>query len=116
MPLKIYILDAQAHAFHQAHARAIQKPRQQRSHPLHQRQQASHFVFVQHRRNALGLLRSPNVIEPRQINTQHLPVQKKQSTERLVVGGGRYLALIGQHGQKRFHIGHTQFVRVTHAA
>lgn len=34
---------------------------------------------------------------------------------RLVVSGGRYLALIGQHGQKRFHIGHTYFARVAHA-
>ena len=32
------------------------------------------------------------------------------------MSGGGHLALIGQHGQKRLHIGHTHLSRMTHAA
>jgi hypothetical protein len=56
------------------------------------------------------------VVEPRQINAQHLAVHKKHSTERLVVRRSRHLAIVGQHVQKGFHIGHAHATRVAHAA
>jgi hypothetical protein len=89
---------------------------QQHRHTNQLRQNASHFVLGQQPWNALGLLRSHHVVEPRHINAQHLAVHQQHSTECLVVRRGRHLSIIGQHGQKGFHIGHAHATPVAHAA
>jgi len=50
----------------------------------------SDLIFGEYGRNTLGLLRTADVVKPRQVNIQHLEVQKQQSAERLVMGGGRH--------------------------
>ena len=97
MPIKVHVFHPQAHALHQSHAGAVLQTRQQSGNAIHLRQKAHHFVFGLHRWNAFGMLRPPNVVQPRQFDIQYFAVLKQQRTERLVVCGGRNLALISHH-------------------
>lgn len=100
LPVKVNVLHAQALAFCQPHARAIQEPGQQAFDAVQQRQNGLYFVLGQDDGNALALWRAADALKPRQIQAQHLFVQKQQRVERLPVGRGGYLPIVGEHGEK----------------
>ena len=74
------------------------------------------FSRCQHHRNALSLRRATNGLQPGEVLIQHPPIQKKQCVQRLPVGSGRYLALVGQHSQEGLNLGFTHVVWVAHLA
>ena len=60
-------------------------------------------------------LGAADLMHPRQLRAQHLPIKKKRSVERLPVRGGRYLVFGGQHGQEILHLGLPHLARVSEA-
>ncbi len=112
VPVEIDILDAQAKAFHQAHARAIEQAGQQAHFALEQRQDSGHFVPRQDRRNPAPAGRTPDVVHPRQLHGQHLAVQKEKGAECLVVCGRRDLALGGEHREEGLNFRHAHVARM----
>ena len=115
MAIEVDILDAQADALHQPHPGAVKQLRQQGIEPVHMRQDASDLVLGQYGRNAAVMGRPLQVVQPGQLDGQHLAVQKQERTERLVVRGRRNLALGGQHGQEGFYLRRTHVARVPQA-
>lgn len=83
--VKVHIFDAQAQPLHQPHARSVKQLRQQAHVMVQKLEQGAHLLFGQHAGNAALLRRAVDTVQPRQVNAQHLPVQKQNGTERLVV-------------------------------
>jgi hypothetical protein len=111
---KIHVLDAQAHALHHAHAGAIQQPHQQVGDALHVGQDAGDLVFGEHTGDARRPRRTVDVVEPGQIDVEHLAVQEQNGAQRLVVGGGGHMAFGGQHGQKSLDSFGVDLARMPH--
>ena len=110
---EIDILDAQAHAFEQAHAGAIEEARQQARDALaHARQQRLHFHLREHDGDALLRDRPAELLQPRHVDAEHLAVEKEQGAQGLAVRGGGDAALVGQHHQIGLHLRRTEILRM----
>jgi hypothetical protein len=112
--VKVHILDPQAKPLHQPHACAIQQASQQAHLAIEVLKQIGHLLPGQNAGNALFLGRAVQAINPRQVDRQHLAVQKQQGAERLVVGGWRNLPFIGQHVQERLYFCRAHGARMPH--
>jgi hypothetical protein len=87
-------------AFGDAHAGAVEQLRQQALLAFQQRQHAPHFIGKQHRRQTRLALRPADGLHPRQIETEHLLIEKQQRRQRLPVRGHGHVALVGQPRQE----------------
>jgi hypothetical protein len=58
-------------------------------------------------------MRPHDVIEPRQLDLQHLFVKKQQRSQRLILRGGRHPPLYRQIGQKGLNLRATHLGRVS---
>ena len=110
---EIDILHAQADAFEQAHAGAVQEPRQQAGDALaHVREQRLHLELREHDRNALLAHRPAELLQPRHVDAEHLAVEKEQRTERLPMRGRGDPPLVGQHHQIGLHLHRAEITRM----
>jgi drug/metabolite transporter (DMT)-like permease len=76
--LEIDILHPQAQAFHDAQTSAIHQPTDQGIGAFQPRKQRGNLGLRQHHRQAARGLGRLDIIEPRQLDTQHLTIEKKQ--------------------------------------
>jgi hypothetical protein len=60
----------------------------------------------------LGPLGPDHVVEPRELYAEHLAIEKEQSAQSLVLGGGRHFVVNGKRGQERCDLGGAQLSRV----
>jgi len=67
-------------------------------------QHLAYLVLVEHHGQAARLLCLFHIVQPRQFAAQHLLVEKKQGTARLVLRRCRHVSLDRQMGQKSFHL------------
>lgn len=109
---EVDVLDAQSQAFHQAQAAAIQQARHQRFPPMHRCQQRRRLRPRQHHRQPRRTLGPHDVLHPRQVLRQHLPVEEQQCRKRLVLRTGRYTAACCQGAEETFHVRTAQFTRI----
>ncbi|MDI3511355.1 MAG: hypothetical protein PWQ61_2120 [Betaproteobacteria bacterium] len=116
------VLRPQGPRLHQLFLQAGHQRAWQHHHPVlvalaaaHQVQHLPHLFRTQHCGHPLALGRAANVLHPRQLHAQHLPVQKQQGIEGLAVGGWGHPPLGGQHRQKTLHLGLPQQARVPKA-
>ncbi len=103
-PRKLDILHPQPDHLHQAHPGAIQQTPEQTIRSLHPRQHPPHLVACKHHRQTLRPFRPRHVVQPGQIDTQHLAIQKQQRRQRLILRRRRHLALDRKMRQKRLHL------------
>jgi hypothetical protein len=103
--VEVHVLHAQPDRLHQAHAGAVQQPREQRRRLGHRVQQHLHLLARQHRRYATHRGGPLQVGHPRQLGAQHLLVEEQDRAQRLVVRGRRHVPLRGQHREKRLDLG-----------
>src|SRR5581483_10253828 len=73
---EIDVFDAQAQAFHETHARAVQKTRYEPSAAVHRAEKLPDFVPRKHGRNSPRTLRAYDAIHPRQLDAEHVAVQE----------------------------------------
>jgi hypothetical protein len=95
-PLQVQILHAQTDSFHEAHARAIEQPGHQPMHPFDVRKHRAHLRLREDGGQPARLLRAQHVVQPRQFHPQDLLVEKENRRQRLVLRGGRDVALRGE--------------------
>jgi hypothetical protein len=114
--LEIDILHAKALRLHQPHARAVEQVGDEPDFSRDGCKQGCHLVAREHRRQPTRPCGPREISEPRQIDTQHFAIEKKQRAERLVVRGGGHAPLRGKHGEKRFDLVRTHVARMLHAA
>jgi hypothetical protein len=55
------------------------------------------------------------IVEPPEFDSEHLPVEKQESAQRLILGRRADLALDGQMGEKRGHLRFPQLARMVGA-
>jgi hypothetical protein len=87
-------------AFGDAHAGAVEQLRQQAVLAFQQRQHAPHLIRKQHHRQTRLALRPADGLHPRQIEPEHLLIEKQQRRQCLPVCGHGHVALVGQPRQE----------------
>ena len=112
-PAEIQVLDPEAHAFHQAHAGTIEQAPHQGMRSLHAFKHGGHFGGRKHGRQALRLFRPRHIVQPRQIDAEHLPVKKQQRRERLALGRRRDASIDRQIGKECLHFRPTHLARMS---
>lgn len=111
-PGKFNILHAQAQRLHQPHARAIQKLGNQICGSIHMHEQGAHFGRRQHHRQAPRPLGLNRLIQPGQVDLQHLFVQIQQRRLGVVLRGGLHLPVYRQMAQEGLYLRRAHVLRV----
>ena len=109
---EVDVLHAQATAFQQAQARAVQQERHEPGHAVEPLQDGADLVPRQHDGEVQGPLGPDDVVEPRKLDAEHLVVEKEQGAQGLVLGGGRDLVVNGERRQERGDLGGAHLGRV----
>jgi hypothetical protein len=111
-PLKVNVLDAQAHALHKPETAAIEQLGHQLIGAGHALEDLARFAGGEDDGQAAGLF-GANGIEWRvKVLMEHLAIEKEQRTERLVLRGGGHVAFDRQVGEERLHLGAAHVLRV----
>ncbi len=100
-PHEIDILDTQPHRLHQTQAGTVQQGCYQMVDPIQLSEQITDFRLGQNDRQTRRLFGSRDTVQPRQLNGQHLLVQKQDRRQRLILSRRRYLPDNSKMRQKR---------------
>ena len=84
---EIHVLDAEAAALEEPEPGAIEKQRHESRRAFEPAQHGPHLVPGQDDGQALRALGADDLIQPREIDFQHRPVQEEQGAQRLVLRG-----------------------------
>ena len=110
---EVDVLHAQAHAFEQAHAGAVEQAGEQAGVALaHARQQGLHLDVGEHDRDALVRHRATELLQPRHVDAEHLAVEKEQRAQRLPMRGRGDAPLVGEHRQEGLHLRRAHLARM----
>ena len=93
---EVNMLHAQATAFQQPQPRAIEQDRHQPWDAIEALEDGADFLAGQHHGQMHGPLGPDDVVEPGQLEAEHLAVEKEQGAQGLVLGGSRDLPLNGE--------------------
>jgi len=114
-PRELDVLHPQAHPLHDAQPGAIQQRADQPMDAQQPREHLPHLGARQHHGQTNRHLRLLDLVEPRQLGTQHLFVEKEQRALGLILRGCGHPAFDRQRGQERFDVGRPQLGRVAPA-
>lgn len=109
---EVDILGAQAAAFQDPQAGAVEQASHQLEDAVEPLEHRADFLPAQDDGQSRGPLGADDVVEPGQVNLQHLAVQEEEGAQRLVLGGGGNSAVDGQGGEKRRDLRGTHLGRV----
>lgn len=112
VPIEVDVLDAKTQALRQPQARAVEKRCDDPESRLNASEQPRHFLSRQHDWNPDRAAGSANVLKPRQIEAQNLPIQKQNRGKRLLVRGYGHLALECQMREESLDFGSSQLARM----
>ena len=93
---KVDVLHAQAATLQQAEAGAVEKKRHDPRYAGQLLQDRPGLLAGEHHGQILGALGPHDIIEPRQVHTEHVSIQEEQGAECLVLGGGSDLVPHGE--------------------
>jgi len=93
---EIHVLDAEAAALEEPEPGAIEKKRHESRRAFEPAQHGPHLVPGQDDGQALRALGPDDLVHPREIDCQDLPVQEEQGAQRLVLRGRRDLPVDGE--------------------
>ena len=111
---KIDILHPKAQALHEPHARAVQQLGHQGMRAFHP---GEHRVRLEPRQDdgePARFLGARDALHPRKVHAKYLAVEEQQRSKRLVLGGGRDVAIDGERREERGHMLRTKLARVAH--
>ena len=109
---EIQVLDPQPYAFHQAHSGAVKQTGHQGVRALHAFEDDGNLGRRENGRQALRLLRPSHVVQPGQIDAEHLAVEKQQRRKRLILGCRRDATRDRQIGQEGLHLRPSHLARM----
>ena len=111
-PGELDVLHAEADAFHDAHAGAIE----QLSHELveagHLVEEPLRLVFGEHRGQATVFAGADGVDGAGEFNLEHMAIEKEEGAEGLVLGGRGHRLVDRQPGEKGLDLGRVQLARM----
>ena len=101
---EVHVLHPQRQALDLPQPRAIQQARHQPFHALQLLEEPARLGLRQHHRGAHRPLGPHHAGEPGEILSEDLLVQKQQRRQRLILRGGRDIALRREPAQERLHL------------
>jgi hypothetical protein len=93
---EIDVLDPEAGALEEAKPSTVQEDAHQADGPVKLPNDGAHLFAREDHRQTRRLLGSDDPVEPGQLLLEHVTVEKEQSAQRLVLGGGGDVSLDGQ--------------------
>jgi len=111
---EVDIFHAQAAAFRETKPTSVQKWRHQEAESVQPAEDAAHFFSCQHDGQAPGRLGWRNVRNARQVDLQHLTIEKQQRVEGLVLGARCYFVVYRWVGEKGADSSSVALIRMTH--
>ena len=114
--LEIHVLDAQLQGFCEPQAAAVEHAGDKRRFALHAVEQVPRLGDGEHRGHVLAYGGPLDLLHPGQVLVEHLPVEKEQGAERLLVGRRRDVALVDQRIQERLDLRATERARMAQPA
>src|SRR5713101_5762975 len=85
---EIDVLDSQPTALQQAQARTVQQNRHEPRDAVEALKDGANLSAGEHDRQVLGPLGSDHVLEPRELDTEHLAVEEQERAQRLILCRG----------------------------
>ena len=85
---EIDVLDSQPTALQQAQARTVQQNRHEPRDAVEALKDGANLMAGEHDRQVLGPLGSDHVLEPRELDTEHLAVEEQERAQRLILCRG----------------------------
>ena len=104
VPAEIDVLDAQPAALEQPQPGSVEKHQHQPRRARRARENRANLAAGKHDRNARGCLRSNEIVEPRQLLTEHVSVEEQDRRQRLVLRRGRDAIARRQGAEKCRHL------------
>jgi hypothetical protein len=101
--LEFDILDAQPQALEQAHASAVEQRRDEPHRAVEFVQQRAHLRRREHHRQAAHVLGGDDLVQPRQLDAEHLSIEEQQRRLGLVLRRGRHRTIDRQVGEEGGH-------------
>ena len=98
---EVDVLDAEARAFEQAQAGAVEEQRHETGNAVEVLEDGPDLVAGHDDGQVLRAPGADEVVEPGQVLLEHLAVEEQQRPERLILGGGGDLPVDGQRGEER---------------
>src|SRR6185503_7707332 len=83
-----------------AKTRAVHELRHQRVQAMHAIEDGARLRDREHRGQPSRSLGADDVVEPGELDVEHLPVEKEQRRQRLVLRRGRHLVVVGEGAQE----------------
>ena len=109
---KVDVFDAELQGLVDSHARAVEQASEQPMLALQPGHDGCDILQTQHHRQANLNVRTSDVLQPRQIETQDLVVEEQQGAKSLLVRGRGDLTRVGQPGKKRLDLLRPELARV----
>jgi hypothetical protein len=97
---EVKVFHSESQALQQAQAGTIEEARHDPVHALERTEQRSDLRSGQHNRQTLRTLGADHLLQPAEVQAEHVAVQKDQRTERLILRRGAYLSVHCQFREK----------------
>jgi hypothetical protein len=108
---EVDVLHAEA-AFQQAKSRAVQQQRHEAWRAIEPLEDCTHLVTGERHGQMLRPLGPDDIVEPRELDAEHLAIEKEQGAQSVVLGRGRHFVVNGKRGQECRDLGGAQLSRV----
>jgi hypothetical protein len=102
---EVDVLHAQVTAFQQPKSRAVQEEGHEAWHAVEPLKDGAHLLTRQDDGQMLGPLGSDDIVEPRELDAEHLAIEEEQCAQGLVLGGGRDVLVNRERGQEGGDLG-----------
>ena len=87
LAIEVHVLYAESQSFHQPEAGAVQQCDEQCERRFHVIEELRNLRPGQHDWNSHRSFRPADLLHPRQLDIQHLPIEEEQGSQRLFVSG-----------------------------
>jgi len=93
---EVHVLDAEAAAFEHAQTGAVEQARHQAGSTVEPLEHGAYLVTCEDDRQPLGAMGAHDAVQPGKVDREHVPIEKEERAQRLVLGGRRRAAVDGQ--------------------
>jgi len=108
VPAEVDVLDPQAARFEDAETGAVHQRGHQARRAIHALEDQADLVGRQNDGKAGGPLRPDDLVEPGEVDAEHVAVQEQQGRQGLVLGRCRHAPVDGEVGEEGGHFRRTQ--------
>jgi hypothetical protein len=109
--VEVEVLDSKSKALEDAHAGAVEKKDHKLGGSLEVRQNCRHLVAAEDGRQAARLAGTDHIVEPVELDLEHMAVEKEDRRKRLALGRYGHPALHGEVGEEAVEVVSVELAR-----